>query len=569
MTMYYDDIQDSTDLTSSRSMYANSAKASALGRRPFTRRGDSADEIDPRKLVRDPYLSELRWYYRRTFGKKLVDKPIDDAFKNGFELSGPDMAMAQRVLEETNYEKSYMLGEKKARRDGFALVFIGTRDNSAGIHQSPFDDNVRVDALTHTKVLTIDDLCYCAADEIAEQVEVSYPDLDRDNYRVRHTGIVINTDPASPDYRDPIGYAMGVANGRAQFIHRDRVQHLVWNEEVDGDYDRDHDDIGYISRWRQERPLGKWEGDSILVASYDLLKGITKGNWAIMQGLFRNASHMYAVHLPSDADEDEFNQAMSSLTNMNAKSELILPRGTEETQKYEVQQFKSGDMLEPQEYFDVVFDQICAVHEMTKSVLFGTQSGVVSGSETDIKNYFNQVERYRQNRGREKIMDFLGRAKNMLDGRTGNNATVNVELEWGPLFKVSNEDRLSMFMTQAQALTMMINGYMMTPDEARAVLSEEWAEIDLDSLTEEQRDELDRINLTQVGAWQGAERNEPDEPRGQSGTTQQQTQGSGMQQGQQTSELSNMDEAVDTIMANEQFMDKLADKIAQKITENQ
>ena len=541
---------------SSSMVYADNEKARSERRVLYSKRGDSADEIDPRKLVRDPTLSELRWYYRRTFAKKLVNKPIDDAFKHGFKLEGGDADDAKEWLKNTDYIENYKLAEKKARRDGFSLIFIGTRDTSDGVHQSPKDDDVDVVEVTHTKVLTIDDLCHCAENEILEQVKEGF-DLEHGQFKVRQTGIVINTDINSPDYREPIGYVLYQGSNdreedRVQFIHRDRVQHLVWNKEVDGDYRRDDVRLGG-RRWKDERPLGKWEGDSVLVQSYDLMKGVAKGDWAIMQALFRNAANLYAVHLPNDATQEEFNAARSEFKNLNAKSELFLPGGPpgENEDQYEIKQYTSGDMVEPREYFDVIFDQICATHEMTKSVLFGTQSGTVSGSETDIKNYFNKVERYRQSRATNWIKDFINRVKFMLDDRVKddrNNADVTID--WEPLFKLNDVERINAMQSLVSGMQIAINGYVLTPDEARSILNEEWSFIDLENLTEEQREWLNDINVINEqedelergrGFGEGnEEENGTDPDEGYKNPSMR--QGGGMPEGHKTGELANRGE---------------------------
>ena len=540
---------------SSSTLYASNEKARAEGRTLYSKRGDSADEIDPRKLVRDPSLSELRWYYRRTFAKKLVNKPIDDAFKHGFEITGPEADDAAQLLRDTEYIENYQLAEKKARRDGFALIFIGTRDTSDGVHTSPKSEDVDVVDVTHTKVLTIDDLCHCGETEIHDQVQEEY-DLDVGQYRIRETGIVVNMDISSPDYRDPIGYVLyqgpnDRGEDRVQFIHKDRVQHLVWNEEVDGDYRRD--DVRFSqARWKDERPLGKWEGDSVLVQSYDLMKGITKGDWAIMQALFRNAANLYAVHLPNDATQEEFNSAKREFRNLNAKSELFLPGGPpgENEDTYEIKQYTSGDMVEPREYFDVIFEQICATHEMTKSVLFGTQSGTVSGSETDIKNYFNKVERYRQRRATKKIREFLDRCKFLKDDRVKDDkAPMRIGIEWEPLFKLNDVERINAMQSLASGMQIAINGYMLTPDEARSILDEEWSQIEINDLTDEQKEWLDEITGVNTdneqpgeGRLEGEEENSTNSNEGEEYQNPSMRQGGGMPEGHKTGEMANRDQ---------------------------
>jgi hypothetical protein len=539
------DISFDTDADTATGVYANAEKAEETGIRAVSQRGDSSDEVDPRNLVRDPTLSEIRWYYRRTFANVLVDKPIDDAFKNDFEFYGDNAGEAERIIEQPDFEgdgesfvDAYRLAEKKARRDGFSLVFLGTEERgSEGVHESPIDTSVDVESVNYLKVLTIDDLAETAPhDQIQDATG-----LDADDYWVRETGIVINTDIESREYRTPIGYVLD--GNPSQFIHRDRVIHLTWNPEVDGDYSGSG-----VRRWNgRNTTLGQWEGDSVLIPTYDLLKGISKGNWSVMQSLFRDASHVYSVKLPRDADQEDFDFAVDATTNINAKSAFVWPDN-----EYDFEQFESGNTMEPAEHYEALFDQVCAGQEMTKSVLFGTQAGTVSGSETDIKNYFNKVERYRGTRAEKKITEYLTRVKQMEDSRTSNNFRYDIDIEWGPMFQVDQDTKVTMLQNEANALTTLIGSFALTPDEARSVLSEDFTDIDFDDLTERQMDVLDRINLTRSGQGAQAVRSEneytegPDQ--GSSAAAQQGGQSGGMEQGQQTaSENPATDDTVDSL----------------------
>jgi hypothetical protein len=512
---------DEDELDNEKRLYSNEESAAADNRPSLSQRGDSADEIDPRGLVRNPTLTEIRWYYRRTFASVLVNKPVEDAFKNGFDFMGTDdrITFAENLLDRTDFVENMKTVEKKARRDGFALLFIGTEDTTNSLAESP---RGQVSMITHTTVLTIDDLSNVSRADIHDQVQTQY-ELTRDQYEVRETGIVINTDITSESYKEPIGYVLDQPNPK--FIHADRIQHYVWNPEVDGDYNRN----ASTRRFHKEDTLGKWEGDSVLVKSYDLLKGLTKGNWSITQSLFRNAAHLYTAEMPEGADESDYDFAEKALTNLNAKSEIIHPNGIDVTQH------QSGNALEPREYFDVLFDEICACHEMTKSVLFGTQSGTVSGSEVDIKNYFNKVERYRSNRATTKVVEFLTMCKLLEDDRTARTYEYDIDVEWKPMFTIGEEDRLEMLRTTVNAANMAINGYVMTPDEAREILTEDFAEIEFDTLTESQWDELDRLNLNKVGAYEGGQNaeEEMENPRRQNG--------GGMPEGNSTSEMADTD----------------------------
>lgn len=474
---------DQTDLTefsaddASVSTDTSSVYTDRNSSTPTTRRGDSADDIDPRKLNKSPSANELRWYYRHTFAKTLVDKPVHDAFKNGFEIRGDPNGDIRATLDELNYLKKYKTAQIKARRDGFSLLYYVLRDGSDGTHEPP--QNV-IDVQS-VKVITLDDLARVTGGVPKDRV-VDNVSLPPEDFEVRETGLVVNKDPTSPDYNEPIAYVLNYDDDDTHdptVIHIDRTQHFVWNEEVDGNLDDD--------------TLGEWEGDSVLMPFFHQVKGLTKGNWSLMQTIYRYSAQMYTLNLPDGAGDDAMEDASNAFKNLNAKSELVLPPG------YDVDSFGTDGQLDPQPYFDLIFDQICASTEMTKSVLFGTQSGTVSGSETDIKNYFNKVERLRQNRFTNELHEGIS----LLRKWSRRNLPNEYTLTWNSMFRLSDLDRAEAMRTLANTGQMLVNSFALTPDEVRSLMEQEWAELDvdfdLDELTEEDREDLEWVNFGQRG----------------------------------------------------------------------
>jgi hypothetical protein len=541
------------------------SKTASVGSTP----GDSSDEVDPRRLMEDPSISDIRWLYRGSLAQTLVNKPIDDVFKNGFKVkTEEDNPEFRNILDEHEWVKHYKLVQKKARRDGFALTYFILEDDSDGVWEDPMDESVNVRGVHKLEALTLDDLSRYRSSPTSG-VRPSIEEAtghEYDEYEIRRTGIVVDTDPSSQTYKEPLGYLVGPDqfNGnhdQVKFIHRNRIQHHVWNPEVDAELD--------------DNTFGKYEGDSVLVSSYHILRGLKKGNWSIMQTLFRYAAKLYHVELPEDADEDDFDEATNQLQNMNAKGEIITPSG------YEVQDFQTDGQLDPEEYFDVLFKQVCASNEMTKSVLFGTQSGTVSGSETDIKNYFNKVERMRHERVERDMRGFVRQYKILVDGRASEQYEAPFDVEWGPLFKLSELDQVEALSRKMGVLTAAINSFIMTPQEARNVLQEDWADAEIDWQDEFSEDEeqfLQTLNMAQQGAETAEEKAEaetsgasaegasdPDE-----GSTQQQNGGGAT--GQRTSAQPNSDDlsgespdSVESRQASPNDIDRLAEAVVQRI----
>lgn len=517
-----------------------------------TEGGDSADEVNPRRLLKDPHINDIRWLYRSSFAKTLVDKPVDDAFKNGFEIEHDGNRDIRNIIDGLNWVEHYKDVKKKARRDGFALSFFVLEDDSDGVWEDPLSDDINVADIKKLEIETLDNMATFTSSHNAIPANADadpLQDLPYEDYEIRPTGIVMDTDPTSDTYREPLGYLVGKpdwvedrAFGEVDFYHRNRVIHHVENRTVDGDINDDS--------------IGRWEGDSVLVSAYHLLRGMKKGNWASMQTIFRYAAKLYHVELPEDADEDDWDEATKNMQNLNAKSELITPNG------YEIADFQTDGQLDPQPYFEVLFEQICASMEMTKSVLFGTQSGTVSGSETDIKNYFNKVERLRHGDFESDMRKFVSHAISLSDARTAADYDTDFNVDWGPMFRLSeldNAERLSRIM---QTIASGINNFVLTPNEARTILQEEWADVDIeweDDFTDEEEEFLRTLNIAQLGTEAALPRNDPDE-NDMGGNPRVGQNGGGMEQGQQTTS----EQPTTDSLSNRDI-----DRIAQRIVEIQ
>jgi hypothetical protein len=517
--------------------------------------GDSSDEVNPRQLMGDPHINELRWLYRTSMGKTIIDKPVDDAFKNGFEIKDNEDSNRSitNLLEDIGWEDHYKRVKKKARRDGFALSYFVLDDSTDVVGKDPMSDTVTVEGIKKLETITLDDMARYKSNHgaIPAGAEADpLEEMNHDDYEIRPTGIVMDTDPQSDTYKEPLGYLIGPPDWidesnpmeRVKFYHANRFIHHTVNDVVDGDLDQD--------------ALGKWEGDSELVSIYHLLRGLKKGNWSIMQTIFRYAAKMYHVELPEDANEEDWENANDNMVNLNAKSELITPAG------YEIQDFATDGQLQPREYFDVLFEQVCASTEMTKSVLFGTQSGTVSGSETDIKNYFNQVERDRQTEYVSDMQTFAAHAIKLVDNRTSEEYDLDFEVEWGPLFRLSELDNTERLSRVMQTLSSAINNFILTPEEARNILQEEWADVDVeweDDFSEAEKDWLKTLNVTQVGSEAALPADENSKLQAE-GNPRVGQNGGGMESGQQTA---SEQPTADGLTSRE--MDEIADRVAERL----
>lgn len=470
--------------------------------RGFDDEEGTADDVDPRGLFNAPTISEIRWYYRHSgIVSTVVDKPVKDAFKNGFEVKNNTSGdRLQRWFEET-YVPTYRSARIKARRDGFAFIFWNVTDENTV--SQPVENPRNINKLSVWKV---EDLANglgndnVGSERGAGKAAESLPEYEEWQLDVTRHGIVVVDDIRDSEHGEYIGVYYET-NPNAdderdayEFVHRDRLQHVVNRSEVDGNTDREH--------W------GKLEGDSVISPIFNPAKALAKAEWALGQTLLRYTAPLHVVEIedtvsPLNGDWedhiDEMNQQLDGITN---KSNVTMPPGhTLDTES-------TDGNIDPEPFVTTLVNQTCAGAEITRSVLLGTQAGTVSGSSTDIKNYYNQVQRAQRNTHEPKMREAARMAFNF-DASVVPSFSLGFELEWEPLFEIDELDRTEAMTRVMTAVTNGVSNYLLKPEDAQDIIEAEWAELDIDTehisdLDEEDYDLLDRINQHKRGTQYGA-----------------------------------------------------------------
>lgn len=471
--------------------------------------GNEADDVDERRLFRRQTLDELRYYRRENpYGSTIVQKPIDDAFKHDFEIVGDnterDADGNGRLADFLHdFVDTYIEIEKKARRDGHAVLMHYVDDTAESVTE-PIDS----DGGPHQgfKIWTVDNL----SDELSDTKVARHTEYDHDQVYVSegkvNGGVAIVDDISHPDHGEVVGYGIMPREDSTDvqsvsFVHADRCQHFVWNSDVDGD-------VGNNVR-------GKHVGESVLSSVIQPLRATQMGYWALKNILHRYSAPLHAIEPPESWGMDEWNDAEADLDDVSMASDALLPPGSELSVAEGVSEF------DPEPLYEVLIQSICAGTIFTKSVLQGTPTGTVSGSETDIKGYFHGVQLLRDERIETKFRETV-KMVSEYDPETvppvsGPN---QFEIDWGPLFKPTALEAKEGMVSVITAATNGIKNYVLTPDEARSLVEKQWADFDVDinlsDLSEEDMDTLDRINMREAG--RGPNDDEPRQnPRQQNG----------------------------------------------------
>lgn len=518
---------------------------------------EEADDVDPRGLFRTPDINELRYYARQgPYGKTVVTKPLRDAFKHGFEVVGDnternddEQGRIGDFLDE--YADVYKKAERKARRDGICVIMHQIADNAdsaAEPIQAPQSDA----SLEGFQLWTVDNLSDdLSASEVAQNTEYSLDEVYVSEGAV-NGGIALVDDVSHPNHGDIIGYGVEPRQDSedhhgVSFIHADRCQHLVWGEWVDGQ-------LG-------NNVTGEHVGESVLTPIIEPLKASQMGYWAMKNILFRYSAPLHAVEPPESWGQDEYDTFTEKLTNLSAASDATLPPGAELSVAEGVSEF------DPQPIYEVLVESVCAATVFSKPILQGTQTGTVSGSETDVKTYFHEIHLLRTERIESKFREAVRMVSNYDQSTIPRVADPDgYEIEWGPLFKLTDAEMAEGMVSVVTAATNAIKNYVLTPDEARSVMEEQWAkfdaDVDLEDLDESDWDDLDRINIREAGRGP-----QDDEPVNQERIRENpQMQNGGGQPAGQTRE-SSQPTRDDAIELSEAAKDDIAARIVEQLTD--
>jgi len=462
---------------------------------------EQADDVDPRGLFKQPTLNEIRYYAREgPYGKTIVEQPIEDTFKHGFSIEGDNTERedGRGKIEDflkDEYLDYYKTCELKSRRDGICVLMHQIADGAESVADPIPDTGGNFEGF---KVWTVDNL----SDNLAATTVADHTEYDHDQIYVSEGaeagGVAIVDDIEHTDHGEVVGYGVEPRQDSTDvqsvsFVNAERCQTFLWGEHVDGD-------VGNNIR-------GTHIGESVLTPVLQPLMATQMGYWAMKNILHRYSAPLHAVEPPEKWGPDEFDDAREKLGNISMMSEAVLPPGSELNVAEGVSEF------DPEPIYEVLVESICAGTEFTKSYLQGVQTGTVSGSETDLKGYFNNVHLLREQRTEAKFHEIVQQVSSYDQSTIPRVSGVKqFTVDWGALFKPTDIEQAEGAVSLVTAATNAIKNYVLTPDEARSLVSEQWAEfdidVDLDELSEDEWDDFDRINMNEAG--QGASDNEPD-----------------------------------------------------------
>ncbi len=340
--------------------------------------------VDSSQLTTDLY-DEL--YERMGVAHKIVTRLSDDRFDRWFNVITESEEFKDRLAllnsskkEGLNIRNNQKIARKFAMRHGYSVIFFQYNDQAKDISEPVLNPRF----IEKLQVIT--------------KPEIKEIELDKN--------------PESETFGDILFYHLKpeVFDGSYSDIkiHASRCIHVMNDTTKDP------------------------EGISLYKPMYNWLNIFDNTAWSIGQSFFRYAGGFPVLTVKGwDAlSDDERDDYMKQWENVNSMTGFVTGDG------YSVE-FKGaeGRALSPKEYFEAGLSLIAAAGDLPYSLLIGVNAGAVSGSETNLKDYYSDISS-KQTLEEQPILEET--YDKLIE--TGQLPKIDYDIEWIPLFSETNKE---------------------------------------------------------------------------------------------------------------------------------
>jgi phage-related protein (TIGR01555 family) len=210
------------------------------------------------------------------------------------------------------------------------------------------------------------------------------------------------------------------------------------------------------------RDEGDDQGHSLFETIFDALKLVDTANWSVGQIMNDLSFKTYSSNSIDTASADPKQLAkLSGLMNYQFTTESLALIGQNDEVAKVGTQLTGVDSL-----ISFMWDNLSAATNIPKTVLLGQQSGKVSGTQTDVQNYYSYIKSQQENILRpylERLVRLLLKAKNV--GNVDPNS-IDWQLNFNPLWEQDSLTNAQTSLAKAQGLSSLVQCGALSPDEA-------------------------------------------------------------------------------------------------------
>ena len=323
---------------------------------------------------------------------KATQRYIGDLFNKDYEISGN----FENIRKELNLDKYLKIAGKYAYRDGYSLLYLGFTDSGNyedEINQSQVPESLFVIPKSWVKE------------------DLNYNGENRDYYTIYH-----KTNNIEGDFK----------------LHKSRVIRVRLREDEKSMY------------YPAFRSLNVC--DNIL--------------WSVGQSYFRNAAGLLhlSVENPQKVKVDgvlvsEIQQIKSSgvFRDINAETAYI----SDARHKLEAKGINGGG-LDPITHWEVALQSAAMSLQIPWQLIIGANAGAITGSETNLKEYFAMISNERESLVFDLLTDIAERF----------GISTPLEIEFGTLFEETDIERATMFKTTSEGMIPLVEKGIVSRESA-------------------------------------------------------------------------------------------------------
>ena len=400
---------------------------------------------------------ELTEIYKNALARRIVTAPIDDSVKNWLKIKGDTDDKILQYMETLNVEGAFVEAGYWDRLYGRSCIFIMADDGGKA------DEPINLNKLDSIKGFVVYDKRCIIEDQ---------------------TGFLINDDPNDSNFGKTEYYTITPLNGQQFTVHHSRV--LMFDGEI---------------LPRQERIQNNGAGLSCLNG---IIKAIRRNDTAHARALDiieRISQAVMKLRGMSELlqSEEGTNQVKRRLDLIDMARNLLNTIAIDTDDDFAIHNMSVAGVREIIQEFQ---QELSGMTSIPVTILFGrSPAGMNATGSADFENYYNLVRRYQRTKQKpalEKLIKLIQHCKN---GPTKGKELEDWQIEFEPLKQMSEKEQADLEAAKAGAnktkvdvVQALVQGQLMTPEEARSYLFKETEIVPNEKLPEQKKEEQQQGN---------------------------------------------------------------------------
>lgn len=400
---------------------------------------------------------ELTEIYKNALARRIVTAPIDDSVKNGLKIKGDTDDKILQYMETINVEGAFVEAGYWDRLYGRSCIFIMADDGGKA------DEPINLNKLDSIKGFVVYDKRCIIEDQ---------------------TGLLINDDPNDSNFGKTEYYTITPLNGQQFTVHHSRV--LMFDGEI---------------LPRQERIQNNGAGLSCLNG---IIKAIRRNDTAHARALDiieRISQAVMKLRGMSELlqSEEGTGQVKRRLDLIDMARNLLNTIAIDTDDDFAIHNMSVAGVREIIQEFQ---QELSGMTSIPVTILFGrSPAGMNATGSADFENYYNLVRRYQRTKQKpalEKLIKLIQHCKN---GPTNGKELEDWQIEFEPLKQMSEKEQADLEAAKAGAnktkvdvVQALVQGQLMTPEEARSYLFKETGIVPNEKLPEQKKEEQQQEN---------------------------------------------------------------------------